>query len=246
VIGKFVIIGSFISTLAILYMLYGKNIVELTTQNVNYYQSGYIIEIIFILISIRLRYISAEEEQKQTIAYNATLLAENKIKEQHNLLLQQENDISILKAQLMQQEIFEKDKEIAVSTIRLTQNDLLVSNLHEKLSSLKTVDNEINKNEINQLVQNLNTFRKDTFWTEFEYYFEQMHNGFFSKINKEYPKLTENDKRLCAFLKLGMTSKEIANLTHRNYKSIEVLRVRLRKKLGIEKERTLKEFLNSI
>ncbi|MFN8256411.1 MAG: 7TM diverse intracellular signaling domain-containing protein [Bacteroidales bacterium] len=245
-IGKLIIIGSIVSTIDILYMLYNNHIVELTTQNVKLYQAGYIVEILFILIAIRLRYHQVEKEQQKALIKNVVLESENQLREQQILLLKQENEITQLKSQLLQNEIHEKNKEIAINAMQITQKDLLLGNLHEKLKKLQPETAGSNKKEINEIVQNLNTQQKDTFWKEFEVYFEQMHNGFFSKLEEKCPSLKRSEKRLCAFLKVGMTSKEIASITQKNYKSIEVLRVRLRKKLAIEKGEILSDFLNNI
>ena len=246
IIGKLIIIGSFISTIDVLYMLYNNHIVELTTKNLNYYQAGYMIEILFIIIAIKMRYSQFENEQQVTLVKNAILESENKIKEHENLLLKKENDIALLNAQLLENEINKKDKELAVNVMQLTQKDQLLDNLHEKVKKIIPETSGINKKDLNEILQNLNNHQKDSFWKEFDVYFEQMHNGFFSKLAEKYNTLTQSDKRLCAFLKVGMSSKEIATITQKNYKSIEVFRSRLRKKLRIDTNKNLTDFLNEI
>ena len=80
-------------------------------------------------------------------------------------------------------------------------------------------------------------------WEEFEIRFQEVHTDFYSNLRKSYPELSNNEIRLCAFLKLNMTTKEIAAITYQSLNSIKVARYRLRKKLGLSKEHNLNAFL---
>jgi hypothetical protein len=71
-------------------------------------------------------------------------------------------------------------------------------------------------------------------WTEFEHRFQEVHAGFYERLMSKYPELTSNERRLCAFLRLDMSTKEISNLTGQSVKAITQARFRLRSKLGIE------------
>lgn len=81
---------------------------------------------------------------------------------------------------------------------------------------------------------------------DFRVYFEQVHPDFFDKLSGRFPVLTQNDLRLCAFLYLGMSTKEIAALTHREVRSVESSRLRLRKKLDLPSDTGLHDFLKSL
>lgn len=81
---------------------------------------------------------------------------------------------------------------------------------------------------------------------DFRVYFEQVHPDFFDRLSHRFPVLTQNDLRLCAFLYLGMSTKEIAALTHREVRSVESSRLRLRKKLDLPSDTGLHDFLKSI
>jgi hypothetical protein len=70
-------------------------------------------------------------------------------------------------------------------------------------------------------------------WEEFEYRFQQLHSGFYDRLNQLFPQLTINDRRLCAFLKLDMTTKEISIITGQSIGAVNMARIRLRNKLGI-------------
>lgn len=83
-------------------------------------------------------------------------------------------------------------------------------------------------------------------WQEFEYYFMQVHSEFYRKLNERFPDLTVKEKRLCAFLYLELTTKEIATFTSREVRSVESSRLRLRKKLGLDPDSDLTHFLQSL
>lgn len=75
-----------------------------------------------------------------------------------------------------------------------------------------------------------------------KYYFEQEHQSFYENLQKAYPALTYKDVRLCSFLKLGLSSKEIASITFKEVRSVESARNRLRKKMNLDADVNLIEF----
>ncbi|MBU1066060.1 LuxR C-terminal-related transcriptional regulator [bacterium] len=89
-------------------------------------------------------------------------------------------------------------------------------------------------------------FETSSEWNEFESYFLNIHEDFYNNLLKKYPDLTSRELRLCAFLKLKMNTKEIANLTNLSVKTIEVYRSQLRQKFGIFKNTNLSQFIANI
>jgi DNA-binding CsgD family transcriptional regulator len=73
-----------------------------------------------------------------------------------------------------------------------------------------------------------------------------VHNDFYDKLNEKFPNLSANEKRLCAFLRLNMSTKEISAITYQSINSITVARSRLRKKLELDSDENLISFLESI
>ena len=71
------------------------------------------------------------------------------------------------------------------------------------------------------------------------------YNNFLSRLGRRFPALTTADKRLCAYLKMGLSSKEIAPLMNLTYRSVEMTRYRLRKKLALPREENLVKFLQN-
>ena len=77
----------------------------------------------------------------------------------------------------------------------------------------------------------------------FEQHFMASQNRFYDKLKQDFPKLTTTDLRLCALLKMNLSSKEIANYLNIAHRSVEVSRYRLRKKLNLDPDTSLLHFL---
>jgi tetratricopeptide (TPR) repeat protein len=89
--------------------------------------------------------------------------------------------------------------------------------------------------------------RRAKAWEEFEYRFQQLHSGFYDRLNQRFPGLTINERRLCAYLKLDMTTKEISDITGQSVRAVHMARIRLRNKLGLtHTEKELFDFLSEI
>lgn len=138
----------------------------------------------------------------------------------------------------LQNENLEKDldyrnKEMATNVMYLVRKNELINNVAKRLLNLKENLREANKGPVSSIIYELQTEVDKEVWTEFEMRFQQVHSNFYDNLRDAHPDLTPSEERLCAFLRLNMSSKEIAAITHQNAKSIEVARARLRKKLNL-------------
>lgn len=146
----------------------------------------------------------------------------------------------------MQDELLFKEKQLEDNILFLVSKNELITTIIEKLISLKSSLQSANKSFIDEIISDLQSGVTDHIWKEFELRFNQIHSDFYNNLNLQFPNLTANEKKLCAFLKLNMTSKEISSISKQSIKSIEAARTRLRKKLNItESEINLIEFLNN-
>ena len=80
-------------------------------------------------------------------------------------------------------------------------------------------------------------------WEKFEIHFDQVHEDFLKKIRKKYPELTPKDLRLCAYLKMNLSSKEIAPILNISVRGVEISRYRLRKKMNLPRDANLNDFM---
>jgi DNA-binding CsgD family transcriptional regulator len=114
----------------------------------------------------------------------------------------------------------------------LNKNEL-INTISEKLLSIKQQVNAESQSAVQKVVLDLQSNLQPELWQEFEFRFQQVHEKFYKILNEKFPDLSPSERRLCAFLKLDMTTKEISAITHQNAKSIDVARTRLRKKLNL-------------
>jgi DNA-binding CsgD family transcriptional regulator len=160
--------------------------------------------------------------------------------------LKQKQTISKQESLLLSQQLEHSSQEVASKALHLAaQNEFRVKLLETTNEEYDRLD-ETGKERIKSLVRNLESNIDQNAWHEFETRFEQVHETFFNKLNALFPDLTPNDRRLCAFLKLNMSTKDIALLTNRSPRSIESARYRLKKKFGLGAEEDILHFLQSI
>ena len=106
-----------------------------------------------------------------------------------------------------------------------------------------TVENT--RKKLKEIIYDLSRYSERSTGEDFRIYFEEVHPGYLKKLSHAYPHLSDTDLRMCAYLFLGMSTKEIASLTFREVRSVESSRNRLRKKLNLPVEANLKDFLSS-
>jgi Bacterial regulatory proteins, luxR family. len=134
---------------------------------------------------------------------------------------------------LRNQDIVTKDKELASSVLYLlTKNDLL-NDVSERLLSLKKKISPDHHNAIQKIHFRHSRRRARRYVEEFEIRFHQVHNDYYKKLMEHAPDLSPGELKICTFLKLNMSSKEISAITRQSVKSIEVARTRIRKKMNL-------------
>ncbi|MBO0329854.1 tetratricopeptide repeat protein [[Muricauda] lutisoli] len=148
--------------------------------------------------------------------------------------------------EIYQQEIAHKKKELASQTLHLVQKNTFIQELMENLENIKNSPEKF-KMEFRRMVMLLkkeNASDKD--WEVFKTYFAEVHNDFDQKLKTIYSDISEKEIRLAAFLRMNLTTKEIAATLNVLPDSILKSKYRLKKKLGLDKETDLVDFLNSL
>ncbi|KAF5075071.1 Tetratricopeptide repeat protein [anaerobic digester metagenome] len=139
-----------------------------------------------------------------------------------------------VESKMLQEQLESKKREIVVTTMNLLERNELVKQVIDKLRLILPNLKKNNQPVIEGVIQELRAKSHENVIKEFEVRFAQIYPEFYQKLNAAYPVLTPNDLRLCAFIRMGMTCKDIAALTHQPVNSTEVARKRLRKKFGID------------
>ncbi len=136
-----------------------------------------------------------------------------------------------------------KKRELTSSALRLIQISELNNSLISDLSRIRTFTNKKGNELIRQTITKFNLNTGENFWNEFESRFESVYESFYYKLNLLFPDLTSGEKKLCALLRLNLTSKDIASITFQNPQSVDMARYRLRKKMNLKQEENLVDFL---
>lgn len=167
--------------------------------------------------------------------------------EQHQLQARQsEEAINRLQNEKLEAEINHKTQELATATMHLVQKNEILNAIKDTLEKLKrkaTASPELNS-EIGKIIKMVeHDVRVDADWEHFSHNFDQVHSEFLKRLGEQYPHLSPNDYKLCAYLRINLSSKEIASLMNISVRGVEASRYRLRKRLGLDTEKNLTEFL---
>lgn len=151
-----------------------------------------------------------------------------------------------LKAQIEQvkEQLKTKTIELATKAKENDEKNKVLSSLNQKLESIEENPESL-KRRLNEMKRIIDT-HMDSDDNTFEIQIDQLHQKFYETLRKEFSDLTRYDLRLCAYIKIGFDSKEIADLLNIKPSSVYISRSRLRKKLNIETDEDLHSYLNSI
>jgi DNA-binding CsgD family transcriptional regulator len=154
-----------------------------------------------------------------------------------------------VKSKEMQEEIDQRNRQLTTYTLeKLRLNECLADISNELRQVLLEINprSKEHKERLQGLLKKLLHLDARNDWEEFQYYFEQVHPRFYEKLEAAFPTLTVKEKRLCAFISLGLSTKEIAAITFREVRSCESSRNRLRKKMGVSPDTDLTAFLRHL
>ncbi|PWJ40962.1 tetratricopeptide repeat protein [Sediminitomix flava] len=189
--------------------------------------------LVFLLVIFLMLYLLQRSKTKQAfLAKEKARLAEDQ--------LRLENDA-------LNQSLEYKNKELTTNIMNLIQKNQLINQVSNDLIGIQSDLKEANKRPIRKMIYSLQSSSSDEIWKEFEIQFQQVHTEFYQRLHERYPDLSANERKLCAFLLLNMSTKDISSITQQQPRTINVARFRLRKKLGLTGSDTdLHAFLASI
>jgi len=139
-----------------------------------------------------------------------------------------------------------RSKELSTTLLNLIERNQFIVEISENLENIDSIQNLKDRSKIQSILKDIDRNTSKKLWKEFELSYVGVHSEFFERLNSHCPNLTSNDRRLCALIKLNMSTKDISSITYQSTQTIKVARYRLRKKLGVEKNENLTTFLNAI
>lgn len=188
-----------------------------------------------------------EEKQKNELSIREQEYERESLKAEQEIIKLRNEKLTI-ENQKKQSEIENKTKELASIAMQITYKNEMLTKVRQKLAkvSQKMIHRE-SKQQVEGLIKTLEKdMVRDDEWEKFEISFDQVHEDFLKKLRTSYSQLSPKDLRLCAYLRMNLSSKEIAPLLNISIRGVEISRYRLRRKLNIDRETNLTEFMMNL
>ena len=206
--------------------------------------------LVYGLIFLGIIYLVYKRQQRKITNQRIAFLKEQEhTKYMHQLEMDKsEKEIIKLKNEKLELEIETKNSELASNTMHLVQKADMMSKIKSELFKLKKeLKDDTQTADFNKIIRLLNAEEKsDESWEQFSVHFDKVHVDFIKHLKDTYPAITSNELRLSAYLKMNLSTKEIAKLMKISPRGVEIGRYRLRKKLNVPSNVNLFEFFNAV
>ena len=170
------------------------------------------------------------------------------LKNRTNKFLKERNDaltaLRVNEQKLSQEIIASKDRALAAATMAQHEKNNILGLLDDKIAGLNAETFQRNVKDVRKMINE--SYSLDKSWDSFVHRFEDVHPGFFDELRSKSTQLTMNDLKLSAYIKIGMSNKEIANVTHLTLGSVKSKINRLKKKLEMSGTDDIRTFLMEI
>ena len=200
--------------------------------------AAFIISIVFYLYRRHLKKLDAQQQKFEE--------EQRKLKYIHELERSKtESELVTLRNEKLEAEINYKNSEVASAAMHLVKKGELLTKIKADLTQMmKRIDNEQAVSEIKKMIKSLSEEEHmDEEWDNFTKHFDKVNSDFVVRLKQVHPNLTGNELKLCTYLRMNLSTKEIAQLMNISVRGVEISRYRLRKKLGISSEVSLFDYL---
>jgi len=190
----------------------------------------------------RIERVRLQEKNRQLNAFKKT---EQTLEEQK---LAAEAEVMQLKNERLQSEMKHKNKELTSAAYHIIQKNKFLNSLKQELSALiQNAKNESVVADLKKISRKIDRdIQNEKSWEVFDRYFDEVHQEFHSRLRNLHPELTPGELRLCSYLRMNVTTKEIAPLMNISIRGVEISRYRLRKKLKLDQSANLVDYLMQI
>ena len=148
----------------------------------------------------------------------------------------------------LETEINYKNSELASTAMHLVKKGELVSKIKSELTQIvKGANSNKVEIELKKMIKSISEDDTiDTEWEKFATHFDKVHSDFIKVLKEKHPAISNNEVKICAYLRMNLSTKEIAQLLNISARGVEISRYRLRKKLGLKTETNLFDYLINI
>ncbi len=165
------------------------------------------------------------------------VIKKNKINK--SIILKEKENLELLSQQ--------KQRELTTNLQFTHDRNRFIQYINERIEDILKMTDQSAEKELKKLQSKLKlTEYNDQEWKRIKVHFEQIHPSFFDHLSKNYPKLSNNDLRICAYIKMRLTTKEIANLMYLQPRSIQSTKYRIKKKMNLSEKEDLIEIINNV
>lgn len=208
------------------------------------YSIYFILAVCLTLATVWLIYLRIEASKRKERLKHLQTYRQKEQEYMRNALIDEKKIIN-LKNEKLRSEMIHRDKELANQTMDLIRKNKFLSNIKDELLKLKRPGNDSAFNDrISSLIVKIDKdIDHNKQWEVFESAFDEVHEDFLNRIKSSYPHLTPKELRLCAYLRLNISSKEIAPLMNISVRGVEICRYRVRKKLEIDRDTNMTSFI---
>lgn len=200
--------------------------------------SLFVLIAVFVLIYYILKRIEVSKRKERLKHLKSYRQKESQYRQE---ALVAEKKIVNLRNEKLRIEMIHRDKELANQTMDLIRKNKFLQKIKEDLEKLKkSTTDELQKEKINSLIAKIDKdidHKKQ--WEVFESAFDEVHEDFLKRLKEKYPNLTPKELKLCAYLRMNISTKEIAPLMNISVRGVEICRYRVRKKLDIDRDQNL-------
>lgn len=214
-----------------------------------WYKTNWAKVLYVLLLCGGLFYLYRWQEKKFKLQQNKFREEQAKLLYIHELeLAKNESELVTLRNEKLESEINFKNSELASSAMHLVQKGELVAKIKGELNHvMKDFDNPQAIKELKKMIKTISEDDNiENEWERFTQHFDKVHSDFIIALKEKHPDVSNNEVKLCAFLRMNLSTKEIAQLMNISVRGVEVSRYRLRKKLGLSTEINLFNYLISI
>lgn len=205
----------------------------------------YVLLAISILVGIIVSIDNRHQLEKKKLEQKQLEELTEKELELDKISRESEGEINRLSQEKLESDIKHMDTELASNTMHLLNKNEFINSIKSTLGGVikKSTNDEVKK-QIRGIIKNIEkNIETDGDWQSFQIHFEKVHGDFSTRLKQKYTSLSPQEVKLSAYLRLNLSTKEIANLLNISMRGVEIGRYRLRKKLKLERSQNLAKFI---
>jgi DNA-binding CsgD family transcriptional regulator len=155
-------------------------------------------------------------------------------------ILRAEREILKLQNEKLETEVSAKNSKLMFSAVQMAHKNEILSFVKDEVKEIQSESQQKQRKILRMLNQEL---KSENYWKEFNLYFNQVDSHFNQAMMRKHPELTSNDLRICALIRINLTTKEIASLLNISVRGVEQSRYRLKKRLNLGNDDNLVKYI---